>query len=99
MSGCGDDAPEADIEEHNRLPAATATRVLEYLVREIVEDSDAVRIEVDESSPRVVLNVHVGQGDLGRVIGKRGRVAKSVRRVTRAAAAKDAVEIDIEFVE
>lgn len=87
------------VDEHNRLPAATATRVLDYLIREIVDDPDAVRVEVDDSSPRIVLNVHVGPGDLGRVIGKRGRVAKAVRRVTRAAAVKDDVEVGIEFIE
>jgi predicted RNA-binding protein YlqC (UPF0109 family) len=88
-----------EVDDHNRIPAATATRVLEYLVREIVDDADLVRVEVDDSNPRVVLNVHVGPGDIGRVIGKRGRVAKSIRRVTRAAAVKDGVEVDIEFIE
>lgn len=91
--------PEDDEDDHNRIPAATAARVLEYLVREIVDDADLVRVEVDDSNPRVVLNVYVGPGDIGRVIGKRGRVAKSIRRVTRAAAAKDDVEVDIEFIE
>lgn len=89
-----------DVDDHNRLPAATATRVLEYVVREIVDDADSVRVEVDDSNPRVVLNVHVGPGDLGRVIGKRGRMAKSIRKVTRAAAAKDGIsEMDIEFID
>lgn len=88
-----------EVDDHNRIPAATATRVLEYLVREIVDDADSVRVEVDDSNPRIVLNVHVGPGDIGRVIGKRGRIAKSIRRVTRAAAVKDGVEVDIEFVE
>ena len=40
-----------------------------------------------------------GEGDLGRVIGRRGRTAASIRTVTRAAAAKDDVEIDIEFLD
>ena len=41
----------------------------------------------------------VGDGDLGRVIGRRGRTAASIRTVTRAAASKDDVEIDIEFLD
>lgn len=98
LSDAGADAD--DVDDHNRLPAATATRVLEYVVREIVDDADSVRVEVDDSNPRVVLNVHVGPGDLGRVIGKRGRMAKSIRKVTRAAAAKDGIsEMDIEFID
>jgi hypothetical protein len=94
-----DDLDDDELHDPNRIPAATATRVLEYLVREIVEDADAVRVEVDDRERRIVLNVHVGPGDIGRVIGKRGRIAKAIRRVTRAAAARDGVEVDIEFIE
>ena len=94
-----DDVDDDDVDDHNRIPAATATAVLTHCVREIVDDSDAVRVEVDDSGDRVVLNVYVGPGDLGRVIGKRGRIARDIRRVTRAAAIKDGVEVDIEFVE
>ena len=45
------------------------------------------------------LNVRVGEGELGRVIGRRGRTAASIRTVARAAASKDDVEIDIEFLD
>jgi predicted RNA-binding protein YlqC (UPF0109 family) len=94
-----DDIDDEADDDHNRIPAATATAVLTHCVREIVDDADAVRVEVDDSSDRVILNVYVGPGDLGRVIGKRGRIARDIRRVTRAAAIKDGVEVDIEFVE
>lgn len=76
-----------------------ATAVLEYLVRQMVEDPDAVRVEYDESGRRPALNVYVAEGDMGRVIGKRGHVAQSIRTVVRAAAARDGVEIDIEFID
>jgi predicted RNA-binding protein YlqC (UPF0109 family) len=94
-----DDVDDGDVDDHNRIPAATATAVLTHCVREIVDDADAVRVEVDDTGDRVILNVYVGDGDLGRVIGKRGRIARDIRRVTRAAAIKDGVEVDIEFVE
>ena len=45
------------------------------------------------------LEVRVAPGDMGRVIGKRGRTAQAIRAVTRAAAVKDGVEVNIEFVE
>ena len=77
----------------------TAERVLEYIARSVVDDADAVRIEVDDSKRRPVLNVHVAPGDMGRVIGKRGRVAGAIRTVVRAAAASDGVDVDIEFIE
>ncbi len=81
-------------------PAANAQAMLEYLARAVVEDPDAVEVDVDEGRRGVVtLNVHVGDGDMGRVIGKRGRVAQSIRTVVRAAAVRDGVNVDVEFVD
>ncbi|WP_334144637.1 KH domain-containing protein [Rhabdothermincola sp.] len=95
-----DDEIDDDEIDGNRLPAATARAVLEYLVRQIVDDPDAVEVEIDERGRRPTLNVHVAQGDMGRVIGKRGRVAQSIRTVVRAAAARgDGVEVEVEFVD
>jgi predicted RNA-binding protein YlqC (UPF0109 family) len=79
--------------------AATATTVLTYVVKTLVDDPDAVHVELDDRGRRPVLNVHVGEGDMGRVIGKRGRVAHSIRTVVRAAAARDGLEVDIEFLD
>jgi len=79
--------------------APTAVAVLAHIVRSIVDNPDEVTVEVDESGHRPALNVRVGDGDLGRVIGRRGRTAASIRTVTRAAASKDDVEIDIEFLD
>ena len=52
-----------------------------------------------ESRGRVRLDVRVGPGDLGRVIGRRGRTAQSIRTVVRAAAARDDVDVDVEFLD
>ncbi len=79
--------------------APTAVAVLAHIVKSIVDDPDAVTVEVDESGRRPSLNVRVGEGDLGRVIGRRGRTASSIRTVVRAAASKDDVEVDIEFLD
>ena len=83
----------------NTIPAANAQAVLEYLAKAVVEDPDAVQIEVEEGRRGLSLNVHVGPGDMGRVIGKRGRVAQSIRTVVRAAAVRDGVSVDVEFVD
>lgn len=80
-------------------PAATATAVLEHIVRGIVDDPDAVVVDAQEGRHRVRLEVQVGPGDLGRVIGRRGRTAQSIRTVVRAAAARDGVEVDVDFVD
>jgi hypothetical protein len=78
-------------------PAPTATSVLDVLVTSLVDDPDAVRIDPIEQRGKVRLEVRVGPEDMGRVIGKRGRVANAIRTVVRAAAVRDEVEVDIEF--
>jgi uncharacterized protein len=85
--------------EANEVAVPTARAVLEHVVRSIVDDADAVRVEIDENGRRPALNVYVGPGDMGRIIGKRGRVAQSIRTVVRAAASRDGREIDIEFID
>jgi predicted RNA-binding protein YlqC (UPF0109 family) len=77
----------------------SARNVLEFLVKAVVDNPDEVAVEVDDEGRRPSLNVTVADGDMGRVIGKRGRVAQSIRTVTRAAAARDGVEVDIEFLD
>jgi hypothetical protein len=81
------------------MSAPTAEAVLGHIVRSIVDLPDAVEVTSTESGDRTRLDVRVGPGDLGRVIGRRGRTAASIRTVTRAAAARDGVEVDIEFVD
>ena len=73
--------------------------VVGYVVRGIVDQPDAVKVSVDLDHPRPRVNVEVGPGDMGRVIGKRGRVANAIRAIGRAAAARDGVEVDVEFVD
>jgi len=97
----GDNAADDldDDVDANTIPAANARTVLEYLVRSLVDDPDAVEVDVDDRGRRPSLNVHVAQGDMGRVIGKRGRVAQSIRTVVRAAAVRDGIEVEVEFVD
>ena len=83
----------------NRKPAATASDVLEYLVRHLVDEPDGVEVDAIDRRGGVQLEVRVAPGDMGRVIGKRGRTAQAIRAVTRAAAVKDGVEVNIEFME
>jgi len=78
-------------------PAPTAISVLDLLVTSLVDDPDAVRIDPIEQRGRIRLEVRVGPDDMGRVIGKRGRVANAIRTVVRAAAVRDGVDVDVEF--
>jgi predicted RNA-binding protein YlqC (UPF0109 family) len=79
--------------------APTATAVLTHIVRSIVDDADAVQVDTIDDGDRVRLDVRVGPGDLGRVIGRRGRTAQSIRTVVRAAAIRDDVDVDVEFLD
>ncbi len=87
--------------ETDAAPASPvlASAVLEHIAKSLVETADSVRVEVVEGAPRTQLNLYVADGDMGRIIGKRGRMASAIRTVTRAAAARDGVEIDVEFVD
>ena len=81
----------------NLVPAPTATAVLQHVVRSIVDDPEAVSVDAREEDEKVYLEVRVGSGDLGRVIGRRGRTAQSIRTVVRAAASRDGVDVDVDF--
>lgn len=80
--------------------APTAEAVLLHLCQAVVANPEQVSIDVDSSgSDHVQLNVTVAKDDMGRVIGRRGRVATAIRTVVRAAATKDGVTADVEFVD
>jgi predicted RNA-binding protein YlqC (UPF0109 family) len=87
-----------EVDTGNLVPAAAAKAVLEYLVESLVDDPDSVSIEVDEGRV-VALRVRVAPDDMGRVIGRRGRIANAIRTVVRAAAVRDGVEVDVDFVD
>ncbi len=95
----GFDGADIGADTGNELAAPTATAVLTHVVRSIVDDADAVRVEGIPSKGRIKLQVKVGPGDLGRVIGRRGRTAQSIRTVVRAAGTRDGVEVDVDFVD
>jgi len=88
---------ESTANEGANAPIATA--VLSHVVSSIVDDPEAVQVEGMPSKGRIKLQVKVGPGDLGRVIGRRGRTAQSIRTVVRAAATRDGVEVDVDFVD
>jgi predicted RNA-binding protein YlqC (UPF0109 family) len=94
-----DTAEPSTVDSANQSPAPTATAVLTHVVRSIVDDADAVHVDAVEGRNRLKLEVKVGPGDLGRVIGRRGRTAQSIRTVVRAAATRDGVEVDVDFVD
>ena len=85
--------------EPEAAPAAAgggvAQAVLEYVARHIVDDPDAIRIEVEERRRGIELHLNVAPDDMGKVIGRRGRVAQALRTVVRAAGAREGVEVNV----
>jgi predicted RNA-binding protein YlqC (UPF0109 family) len=74
--------------------------LVEFVVRSLVSDPDAARVEELDDDGTTVLEVHVADGDLGRVIGREGRVANAIRTLAKAAAtAQDAGRVMVEIVE
>lgn len=64
-------------------------KVLEYIVKEIVDNKDAVSVEKVEEENAIVLKVTLDPEDLGRVIGKMGKTANAIRTVVRALSGKE----------
>jgi len=83
----------------NRAVGAIPRAVLEYLARSIVEDGDAVVVEAEQGRGGLSLRLHVAPSDMGRVIGRRGRVAQAIRTVVRAAGAKEGIQADVDIVD
>ena len=102
MSDVHDDDVDDDVDEiddPNRIVGGLSKNVLTYLAQQIVEDPDAVVVETEERRNSVTLRLHVGPSDMGRVIGRRGRVAQAIRSVVRAAGAKEGVEATVDIVD
>jgi predicted RNA-binding protein YlqC (UPF0109 family) len=96
------DDEEDDIEigaEGNRIIGARARAVVEHVTRNVAEEPDAVDVEVHERGDEIQLLVHASQSDMGRLIGKRGRVIQALRQVTRAAGASEGVKATVDVVE
>ena len=75
-------------------------RVVSYLVSEIVEEPESATIEIVEEGPdEVVAEVRAAKKDMGRVIGRRGRVARAIRTVAQAAGDEEGLETEVEFID
>ena len=72
--------------------------VLEVVIRNLVEDKQAVSIQETNPDQSILLQVKVAKDDMGRVIGKQGRVAKSIRTLMKALASKNQKKLTIEFI-
>ena len=75
-------------------------RVVRYVVSEIVDDAEHVEVTIIEEGPEeVTAEVRTAKSDMGRVIGRRGRVARAIRTLAQAAADEEGLRAGVEFVD
>lgn len=73
--------------------------LLAYLARELVDDPAAVRVETEERDDALVLVLHVAPDDVGKVIGRQGRIARALRTLVRASAVREDRRVLLEIVD
>jgi hypothetical protein len=74
-------------------------KLIEYLARQLVEDPSAVEVEETEEDGALVLRLRVAPDDVGRVIGRRGRIARSLRTLARASGARTNRRVLLEILD
>ena len=72
---------------------------LELIIKSLVTDTESVSINEVAGEKSIVMEVKVAEADMGKVIGKQGRIAKAIREVIRAVAAKEQKKVTVEFID
>lgn len=86
--------------EGNRIIGTRAKAVVEHVTRALADEPDMVDVELQEKGrDEVFLLVHASPSDMGRLIGRRGRVIQAIRQVTRAAGALEGVKAGVDVAE
>jgi hypothetical protein len=73
--------------------------LLEYLARRLVDEPDAVRVDQVEEEGLLLLRLHVAEDDLGKVIGRQGRIARALRTIVRAGSVRERRRVQLEIVD
>ncbi|MFM7224723.1 MAG: KH domain-containing protein [Actinomycetota bacterium] len=88
-----------DDRDGNRAGGARARAAVEHIARHLVDDPSGVFVDAKDRGGSVDLLVHASPGDLGRIIGRRGRVIQAVRQIARAAGSTEGVRVSVEVAE
>ena len=77
-----------------------ASKVVRYVTEQIVDDAASVHVEiVDDGEDAVLAEVKTAKSDMGRVIGRRGRVARAIRTLASAAGEEEGIDVAVEFLD
>lgn len=72
--------------------------LVEVIAKALVENPDEVVVTEREEGKNITVELHVAASDMGKVIGKQGRIAKAIRSVVKAASSKDNKRVDVEII-
>ena len=72
--------------------------LVEVIAKALVDNPDEVVVTEKTEGKTLVVELHVAQADMGKVIGKQGRIAKAIRSVVKAASSKENIKVDVEIV-
>ena len=72
--------------------------LVEVIAKALVENPDEVVVTEKEEGKNITVELHVAASDMGKVIGKQGRIAKAIRSVVKAAASRDKKNVDVEII-
>ncbi len=72
--------------------------LVEVIAKALVENPDEVVVTQREDGKNITVELHVAPSDMGKVIGKQGRIAKAIRSVVKAASSKDNKRVDVEII-
>ena len=70
----------------------------EVIAKALVDNPDEVLVTEKENGKNITVELHVAPSDMGKVIGKQGRIAKAIRSVVKAASSKDNKKVDVEII-
>lgn len=73
--------------------------LMNYIIKELVEDKDAVRTNYEIIDSVVTFQIRVAKGEMGKIIGKNGMTANAIRGVMQAAGVKDKLNVHVEFLD
>ena len=73
--------------------------LLEYIAKSLVDCPENVYVTQEDGDNSMVLKLHVAESDMGKVIGKQGRIAKSIRSVMKACASREVIRVIVEIVQ
>ena len=71
--------------------------LVEFMARSLVDEPDAVKVEEEQDGDRVIFHLYVADGDMGKVIGKQGRIANAMRDLLKVAAVHEGVRTGLEI--